>query len=117
MDALVRPSITDGRGRPSYDLDLGQVQRVIDVLLYLSDGYLTGMLLWLVAGGLAFWLLLRLRSMWRDKPSRIRWIHAGLSVWMSLAVLTSFELYFALIYDASDSFNMTNVSKKWFALH
>src|SRR5712691_7550287 len=90
---------------------------MIDVLLYLSDGYVTGMLLWLMAGGLAFWLLLRLRSMWRGKPSRIRWIHAGLSVWMSLAVLTSFELYFALIYDASDSFNMTNVSKKWFALH
>ncbi|HLQ44644.1 MAG TPA: hypothetical protein VK137_07950, partial [Planctomycetaceae bacterium] len=25
MDALVRPSIADGRGRPSYDLVLGQV--------------------------------------------------------------------------------------------
>ena len=90
---------------------------MIDVLLYLSDGYLTGMLLWLIAGGLTFWLLLRLRLIWRDQPRRITWVNAGLSVWMSLGVLTSCELYFALIYDASDSFNMTNVSKKWFALH
>jgi hypothetical protein len=36
---------------------------------------------------------------------------------MTLALLTGIELYFALIYDQSDSFNLTNVSKKWFALH
>src|SRR5439155_17105541 len=30
MDALVRPSIADGRGRPSYDLVLGQVLRSND---------------------------------------------------------------------------------------
>ena len=36
---------------------------------------------------------------------------------MVLALLTMIELYFALVYDASDSFNMTNVSKKWFKLH
>ena len=87
------------------------------LLLFLSDRYLIGMALWLVAGGLSFWLLLRLRSMWRDKPRRITALNAGLSLWMTLAALTSVELYFALIYDASDSFNMTNVSKKWFALH
>ena len=92
-------------------------QRKTDVLLYLSDRYLTGMALWLIAGGVSFWLLLRLRSMWRDRPRRIKWVHAGLSLWMTLAALTSVELYFALIYDQSDSFNMTNVSKKWFALH
>jgi hypothetical protein len=87
------------------------------LLLFLSDRYLIGMSLWLVAGGVTFWLLLRLRSMWRDKPRRITCLNAGLSLWMTLAALTSVELYFALIYDASDSFNMTNVSKKWFALH
>jgi hypothetical protein len=36
---------------------------------------------------------------------------------MFLAGLTVFEMYFALIYDQSDSFNMTNVSERWFARH
>lgn len=53
----------------------------------------------------------------RGQPKRLNWVHAGLSAWMALALLTSIELYFALVYDASDSFNMTNVSKKWFKLH
>ena len=87
------------------------------LLLFLSDRYVIGMTLWLIAGAATFWLLLRLRSMWRNKPRRITALNAGLSLWMTLAALTSVELYFALIYDASDSFNMTNVSKKWFALH
>ncbi len=86
-------------------------------LMYLDDRYLAGMSLWLVAGGVTFWLLLRLRSMWRGMPRRMTCLNAGLSLWMTLAAITSVELYFALIYDASDSFNMTNVSKKWFALH
>ncbi len=87
------------------------------MLLFLSDGYLTGMLLWLIAGAFGFWLLLRLRGMWRGQPRRLNWIHAGLSMWMLLALFTGIELYFALIYDTSDSFNMTNVSQKWFKLH
>ncbi len=87
------------------------------MLLYLADRYLYGMLAWLIAGGVVFWLLLRLRGQWRRHPKRLTWINAGLSAWMGLALLTSVELYFALIYDASDSFNMTNVSRKWFALH
>ncbi len=87
------------------------------MLLYLSDGYLLGMVLWLIAGGVGFWSLLRLRSQWRRQPKRLKWVNGGLSAWMGLALLTTIELYFALVYDASDSFNMTNVSKKWFKLH
>ena len=87
------------------------------MLLYLSDGYLLGMSLWLIVGGVTFWLLLRLRGQWRGQPKRLNWVNAGLSTWMVFALLTTIELYFALIYDASDSFNMTNVSKKWFKLH
>lgn len=87
------------------------------MLLYLSDGYLLGMVLWLIAGGVGFWLLLRLRGQWRGQPKRLNWVNAGLSTWMALALLTTVELYFALVYDASDSFNMTNVSQKWFKLH
>ncbi len=87
------------------------------MLLYLSDGYLWGMVFWLIAGGVGFWSLLRLRGQWRRQPKRLKWVNAGLSAWMALALLTTIELYFALVYDASDSFNMTNVSKKWFKLH
>lgn len=87
------------------------------MLLYLSDGYLLGMALWLIAGGVGFWMLLRLRGQWHRQPTRLKWINAGLSAWMALAPLTMVELYFALVYDASDSFNMTNVSRKWFKLH
>lgn len=87
------------------------------MLLFLPDGYLLGMGMWLIAGGFSFWLLLRLRSMWRGNVRCKNVIHAGLSAWLVLALLTVFELYFALIYDASDSFNMTNVSRKWFKLH
>ena len=87
------------------------------MFLYLSDGYLYGMLAWLIAGAVGFWLLLRLRGLWRGQAKRQNWVNAGLSIWMGLALLTGVELYFALIYDASDSFNMTNVSRKWFELH
>ena len=87
------------------------------MLLYLADSYLYGMLAWLLAGGVGFWLLLRLRGQWRGQLKKLNWVNAGLSLWMGLALLTCVELYFALIYDASDSFNMTNVSRKWFALH
>jgi lysophospholipase L1-like esterase len=40
-----------------------------------------------------------------------------LSLWVFLAALTVVELYFAIVYDQSDSFNMSNVSKHWFARH
>jgi hypothetical protein len=75
------------------------------------------MSVWLISGAVFFWLLLRLRGQWRGQPKRLNWVNAGLSAWLGLAMLTGVELYFALIYDASDSFNMTNVSKKWFELH
>lgn len=32
------------------------------MLLYLSDDYLLGIMFWLIAGGVGFWLLLRLRG-------------------------------------------------------
>ena len=87
------------------------------MFVYLADGYFYGMLTWLLAGGVGFWMLLRLRGQWRGQLKKLNWVNAGLSLWMGLALLTCVELYFALVYDASDSFNMTNVSRKWFALH
>lgn len=84
----------------------------------LSLDYLLGMAAWLAAGAVTFVLLLKFRRRWQtQKPARIRWANLGLSLWMFLAALTLVELYFAVIYDQSDSFNMTNVSKHWFTRH
>lgn len=83
----------------------------------LSLTYLACLVVWVAAG---FWALRRLlwaRRRSRTLPGRLRWINLGLSFWMLLAGLTAVEMYFALIYDQSDSFNMTNVSKRWFERH
>lgn len=84
---------------------------------HLSFDYGLGMIGWLAAGVFAFALLLKLRRRWSVRPKLKRLTHIGLSVWLLLAMLTVVELYFATVYDQSDSFNMTNVSKKWFILH
>ncbi len=86
-------------------------------LRHLSFDYLLGMAVWLVAGCVTFFLLLKLRRRWALRPGLKRLTHIGLSIWLLCAMLTGVELYFATVYDQSDSFNMTNVSKKWFQLH
>lgn len=83
----------------------------------LSLTYLICLAVWIAA---MIWMLRRLLFARRKascRPARIRWINAGLSLWIFLAGLTVVESYFALFYDQSDSFNMTNVSRRWFARH
>lgn len=86
-------------------------------ILYLSSGYLIGMTAWLAATALSFYVLVRWLRHWKHQPRRLRWVHAGLALWMALLPLTLLELYFAFVYDTTDSFNMTNVSQKWFRMH
>jgi GDSL-like Lipase/Acylhydrolase family len=45
------------------------------------------------------------------------WKKTAFSLWIFLVAMTAVELWFAIVYDQSDSFNMTNVSKHWFARH
>lgn len=85
--------------------------------LYLSDGYLLTVAAWLVAGAISFVLLLKGWRRWERCPGRRRAVQMLLSIWTLLATLTALELYFAFLYDTTDSFNMTNVSKKWFEKH
>jgi len=86
---------------------------------HLPEGYVLGLAVWLVMGVASLFALLKLRR-FRSGP-RGRWVDrvtkAGLSLWFFLASLTVVELYFAVIYDQSDSFNMTKVSKHWYARH
>lgn len=84
---------------------------------YLPLEYVLGMLFWLCLMGAGLVFGLKQRRRWIKIPGRLRWIHAGLSLWMLLACLTGCELFFALFVDGSDSFNMTNVCKRWFARH
>lgn len=84
----------------------------------LSFDYLLGMAGWLATLAVSFVALLAIMRRWGKKRPAIRRVTvAGLSVWMFLAMLTLVELYFAVIYDQTDSFNMTNVSKHWFIRH
>jgi hypothetical protein len=84
----------------------------------LSLDYLLGMGCWLAALLVSLVAVLAIKRRWgRKRPVVQRVAMAGLSVWVFLAMLTLVELYFAVIYDQTDSFNMTNVSKHWFTRH
>ncbi|MGQ0633961.1 MAG: SGNH/GDSL hydrolase family protein [Planctomycetaceae bacterium] len=67
--------------------------------------------------GVALLLLLWLRRGSRLRPVRRRIANLGLSIWIFLALVTAVELYFAVLYDESDAFNTTKVSKLWFDRH
>lgn len=86
-------------------------------LVSLGYAYLLGMLLWLLLGALAFWGLLKYRRRSRRLGKTLLWANLALSLWLFLALLTGVELYFALIFDATDSFNRSNVSRVWFKRH
>ncbi|MBS0265126.1 MAG: hypothetical protein JSS02_24555, partial [Planctomycetes bacterium] len=83
----------------------------------LSVTYLVCLAAWLAGGFWALKWLLRARHRARTQRLQMRGLNLGLSVWMFFAGATLVEMYFSLIYDQSDSFNMTNVSKRWFARH
>jgi hypothetical protein len=84
----------------------------------LPEEYLLGMAAWLAAGAVCFVALLMLRRRARKKRGFAwRLANAGLGLWVFLAAMTLVELYFAVVYDQSDSFNMTKVSQHWFQRH
>lgn len=87
------------------------------MLLYIPDGYLIGMGAWLLALGAGLVLCLKLRRRWKTQRTKVALVHAALSLWMFVASITALELGFALFYDRSDSFNLTNVSRRWFERH
>jgi len=85
----------------------------------LPEGYLLGLVGWMIALAASLVALLKWRRRlrlkgFRNEPRRIL---AGLSLWFFLAALTVCELYFAIVYDQTDAFNMSNVSQHWFVRH
>src|ERR1700722_4950090 len=86
-------------------------------VLPLPIGYLVTMLIWVVILAALFYGLLRYRQRCRQTARRMVWANAGLSLAMLLAVITAAELGFACFADFSDTFNITNVSKRWLVLH
>ncbi len=87
------------------------------LVLYLSDGYLIGMAVWLVILAALFFGVLWGRRKQRARAGGLFLPNLGLSLCMLLAVVTAGELGFACFADFSDTFNITNVSKRWLALH
>lgn len=87
------------------------------LILYLSDAYLLGMAAWLAVLAISFMGCVRLSRRWKPQPKKMRLLQWGLSLWSVLAILTGIELFYALFYDRSDSFNMTNISQRWYARH
>jgi hypothetical protein len=87
------------------------------LVLYLSDGYLIGTAVWLVLLAGLFFAVLQHRRTQRTKARSLALANLGLSLCMLLAVMTAAELAFACFADFSDTFNITNVSKRWLALH
>lgn len=87
------------------------------LFLAISDWYLVGMGTWLVLLAITPKLLLRLRRRWKGQPRKQSVVKGGLAAWFVVGLFTVFELGFALFYDTSDSFDMTNVSHRWFQVH
>lgn len=88
------------------------------MLWYLPDDYLLAIAIWLIVLGMGCAFLLRQRRKARRRgAATLFWVHAGLSAWLLLVVVTLIEVVFALFVDHSDAFNMTNISKRWFARH
>jgi lysophospholipase L1-like esterase len=98
------------------------------MLFDLPFDYVLAMAAWLVVLAASLPLLIVVRRRMRRRrpgmkpengvaPHHLLWVNLGISVWIFLASLTVVELYFAVLYDASDAVNLTNVSKHWFKRH
>ena len=87
------------------------------LLLSLPIFYVLGMGCWLLILTLSLLVCANRLREWKGQPKKLRWIRWGLALWTSLVMLTGVELCYALFYDQTDSFSMTNVSRRWYDLH
>jgi hypothetical protein len=85
------------------------------MLVHLPDSWLAGMAVWLLLLGASFPLALKRRARRRRRQQSLRMMNLFLAVWAFAAGMTAIECYYALWFDATDSFNLSNVSQKWLA--
>lgn len=86
-------------------------------LFALPDSYLVGMAAWLLLLAVLAAAWLNRLVHWRRNARRLVLLKALFSAWLFAALLTAIELYFALVFDGTDAFNVTNVSRAWEARH
>lgn len=89
---------------------------MFDLFIY-ELKYLIVLMAWTIALVAALFGLLWLRRKHRVQRTKVACVHAGLSLWMILAFATAAETAFALFVDRSDTFDVTNISKRWFRRH
>lgn len=82
-----------------------------------DESYLLSLFVWLVFLLVLPWLALKLRRRARSRNRSGRMGNLLLSMWLLAVPVTALELYFAFVFDTTDSFNMTRVSQKWFRRH
>lgn len=83
----------------------------------LPESYLLMMALWLAGMSVMLVLLVRWRQRRRLGGKPLARVHLLLAGWMLLAACTALELGVALFVDQTDSFHMTNLSRKWEKRH
>jgi hypothetical protein len=79
--------------------------------------YLLVLAVWIGAGLFALRWLLKARRAAHGTPRKMAVLNLALSAWMLLATLTAVEIYLAVFYDQTDSFNVTLGSKTWYRRH
>lgn len=89
---------------------------LFDLIIH-DTQYSIALAIWTVALVAGLFALLWLRRKHRAARGKVLLIHAALSLWMLLAFATAAEAGFALFVDRSDTFDVTNVSKRWFRRH
>jgi hypothetical protein len=82
-----------------------------------SSTYLACLIAWFALLGLMAWWLIHVRRSRRRAGLPLRWVDPVLGWWCVLVLLTLPECWFAYVYDDTDSYGQTNVSRKWFERH
>lgn len=99
-------------------MNVRKTQIVLDRLANTSLIYLISMaVLLVVLIGVCPRLLLKGWRKSKQQPKKSRWLGLALSAWFVISFLAFVEVLFALAYDSTDSFSMTNVSRRWFRIH
>lgn len=86
-------------------------------LFYVPARYFMGLGVWTALLTVALVVLLNRRRTRKAAQKSVRLVNAGLSVWLGLGLVTLVEVAFAACSDTTDAFDMSNVSRRWKAMH